>query len=306
MANEKVVVVEAVVISPTEFGLDEKQGKEIESQFTPVIADRMNFEKDYLRIVGQPINPETEKEARELRLKLVKVRTSTDTIHRTAKAYYLAGGKFVDAWKNRNNTVIETMETKLKEIETTTERAEAEKIRLIETARLKELSEFTDVFPVKLGEMSEDAYTNYLVGVKYTHRIRVNNEKIAEKQRLAKLKEEEAEKKQAALENERIRNANELLRQANLRLEGELRAKEAEERRLQAVKYAEIAELRRKESEVIVVGPQTEIEIAKYDTLQKIVDQLDLCNYEAEGGYLKNNVAYLSLKRMAVNQANNM
>jgi len=44
---------------------------------------------------------------------------------------------------------------------------------------------------------------------------------------------------------------------------------------------------------------QTEIEIEKYDTLQKIVEQLEFCNYEAEGGFLKNNVAFLSLKRMA-------
>lgn len=44
---------------------------------------------------------------------------------------------------------------------------------------------------------------------------------------------------------------------------------------------------------------QTEIEMDKYDTLQKIVEQLEFCNYEAESGFLKNNVAFLSLKRMA-------
>jgi hypothetical protein len=44
---------------------------------------------------------------------------------------------------------------------------------------------------------------------------------------------------------------------------------------------------------------QTEIEMDKYDTLQKIVEQLEFSNYEAEGGVLKNNVAFLSLKRMA-------
>lgn len=44
---------------------------------------------------------------------------------------------------------------------------------------------------------------------------------------------------------------------------------------------------------------QTEIEMDKYDTLPKIIEQLEFCNYESEGGYLKNNVAFLSLKRMA-------
>lgn len=50
---------------------------------------------------------------------------------------------------------------------------------------------------------------------------------------------------------------------------------------------------------IVVPKTQTEIEMDKYDTLQKIVDQLELCNYESEGGFLKTNVAFLSLKRMA-------
>lgn len=49
----------------------------------------------------------------------------------------------------------------------------------------------------------------------------------------------------------------------------------------------------------VIPKTQTEIEIEKYDTLQKIIDQLEFCNYETEGGFLKNNVAFLSLKRMA-------
>jgi len=52
---------------------------------------------------------------------------------------------------------------------------------------------------------------------------------------------------------------------------------------------------------IVVPKTQTEIEMDKYDTLQKIVERLELCNYETEGGFLKNNVAFLSLKRMASN-----
>ena len=44
---------------------------------------------------------------------------------------------------------------------------------------------------------------------------------------------------------------------------------------------------------------QTEIEMDKYDTLDKIIKQLESCNYECEGGVLKRNVAFLALKRMA-------
>lgn len=37
----------------------------------------------------------------------------------------------------------------------------------------------------------------------------------------------------------------------------------------------------------------------KYDTLQKIVEQIEMSDYECEGGFLKNNVAFMKLKLMA-------
>lgn len=50
------------------------------------------------------------------------------------------------------------------------------------------------------------------------------------------------------------------------------------------------------------IGKQTRIEMDKYDTLQKIVDQLEYCNYETDGRCLTNNVAFLKLKEMAIEQ----
>lgn len=44
---------------------------------------------------------------------------------------------------------------------------------------------------------------------------------------------------------------------------------------------------------------QTDIEIAKFDTLEKIVKQLESCKYQCEAGTLNNNVAFLALKGMA-------
>jgi len=57
---------------------------------------------------------------------------------------------------------------------------------------------------------------------------------------------------------------------------------------------------------------QSEIEIEKYigdakgylnynvcQSLKRIVEQLEKCNYETEAGYLKNNVAFIALKEMA-------
>ena len=45
---------------------------------------------------------------------------------------------------------------------------------------------------------------------------------------------------------------------------------------------------------------QEEIDMDKYDTLQKIVDQFEMSDYECEGGFLKNNIAFMALKKMAI------
>lgn len=50
---------------------------------------------------------------------------------------------------------------------------------------------------------------------------------------------------------------------------------------------------------VVVPKTRTEIEMDKYDTIGKIVEQLESCNYECDGGMLKTNVAFMALKRMA-------
>jgi len=50
---------------------------------------------------------------------------------------------------------------------------------------------------------------------------------------------------------------------------------------------------------IVVPKTREEIEMDKYDTLQKIVTQLEMSEYECEGGFLKMNVAFMALKRMA-------
>lgn len=50
---------------------------------------------------------------------------------------------------------------------------------------------------------------------------------------------------------------------------------------------------------VVEIGQGAAAAIAKYDTLAKIVSQIEWCNYEAIGGPLVNNIAFIALKRMA-------
>lgn len=47
------------------------------------------------------------------------------------------------------------------------------------------------------------------------------------------------------------------------------------------------------------MGQGLEIAMDEFDTIAKIVEQLEWCNYENEAGGLNNNIAFLALKRMA-------
>jgi len=47
-----------------------------------------------------------------------------------------------------------------------------------------------------------------------------------------------------------------------------------------------------------------EKEIASFDTLSKIVEQLEFCKYECQGGPLKNNRAFVALKQIAEKEGN--
>ena len=216
-----------IIINPKEYGLDEKQAIEVESNFLPVEVDKENYAKIYETIVSKEISKETITEARELRLKLVKVRTKTCDIHKVAKAFYLAGGRFVDALKNKNVTVIEQMEEKLSSIENHFENLEKVRIQNLTFDRQELLRPYLteDLFPHGSGLMDDNVFNNYLAGLKIAHETRIENEKKLEEERLAKI---EADR----LEQIRVKEENEKLKE-------EARAKEKELAKVKAKQEAE-------------------------------------------------------------------
>lgn len=176
---------ELVKIDPKEFGLEENQVQTIEQAFMPKIIERDGYVKVYEQLITKELTPSLCSEAAELRRKLVKTRTGIAEIHKTQKAFFLAAGRFVDAWKNKETAPIEQMEEKLSEIEKHFEKIEAERIAKLETERTKEISTYSDVFPAGLGRMDESVYTNYLAGLKLAYEARIKAEQEAEDERLA-------------------------------------------------------------------------------------------------------------------------
>lgn len=89
-----------IKVDPKEYGLEAKEEKQVQEVFVPMLEKLVELEDEYNEVVSQEMTPELTKQAKKLRLKFVKVRTDTAKIHKQAKAYYLAGGRFVDGWKN--------------------------------------------------------------------------------------------------------------------------------------------------------------------------------------------------------------
>jgi hypothetical protein len=239
-----------VKVDPKEFGLDESQAQEIEQHFTPVVVERDNLAEIYTEIVGKEISPETTTQARELRLKLVKVRTNTDKIHKTQKAFYLAGGRFCDAWKNKTIIVLEQMEEKLLSIENYYINIEKEKAEKLKQERILILSEFCEnpeSYP--LGLMSEDAFNNLVEGQKLIIKQRQEKAKKAEKERVEAELREAKERERIRIENEKLRKENEA-KELQLRKEREEAEKKLAEERVKAESERKVVEEKnRKERE---------------------------------------------------------
>jgi len=200
-----------VKIDPKEFGL-EAQGKgvkDIELAFAPKIAEREGLSKVYENLITGELTPELCVEAKALRLKLVKVRTGLAEVHRTQKAFFLASGKFVDAWKTKETLPVSQMEEKLSDIEKHFENIEKERIAKLGTERTIQLSAYEPEMVIdNIGEMDESVWINFLGGIKLSFEQRKAEADEAEKERLRLIEVEKEAARLKAIEDEKIRKEN--------------------------------------------------------------------------------------------------
>jgi len=192
---------ELIKIDPKEFGLEESKASEIESAFKPMLEKMTELEEEYNQVIKLSVSKETCDKAKSLRLKYVKIRTGTATIHKDMKAFYLAGGRFLDGWKNAQLFASNGIEDKLMDIEKHYENIELERISKLQEKRATELSKYVnenDMLPANLGEMSDEIWNNYLTGTKTNYETKIAAEKKAEQERI------EAEKRQKILDARKL------------------------------------------------------------------------------------------------------
>jgi colicin import membrane protein len=192
-------------INPTEFGLEVSQVETIEQAFLPKIQEREALVAIYDQLIKSELTPELCKEAKEVRLKLVKVRTGIADIHKTQKAFFLAAGRFVDAWKNKETLPVEQMEDRLSEIENYYINIEKAQKAQLQAERLLKVSKYTEYPANALGEMEQQVYDAYLQGLKVAYDAKIEAERKAEEERLAAIEAEKAERERIRVENERLK-----------------------------------------------------------------------------------------------------
>lgn len=229
---------EIAKVNPAEFGLKEAEVQPIESAFMPKIIEREALREVYENVINRELTPALCMEAKSLRLKLVKVRTGIADIHRTQKAYFLAAGRFCDAWKTKETRPVEQMEENLEAIEKHFENLERERKNKLRDERLAELNKYEmDGSLMLLGEMKEEVWVNFLAGAKLQYEQKKEAERKAEEERLAAIEAERKRQEEIRLENERLRKEREALEIAQA----------AERKKLEAEKAK--AEKARKEAE---------------------------------------------------------
>lgn len=190
------------------------------------------------------------KKAREARLKMVKIRTGSETIKDERKAIMLIESNLIQDLYNVVKNTCALTESEFLAIEKHQERVESERLEKLAESRRTLLSEYGDVNQfVDLKAMDDETFGKFLENEKlaFTARKeaaekeeqeRLAAEKKAEEERLARI---EAERK----EQERVKAENE-----KLRLENEAKEKElAAERKKQAEEKAEADRLAKIESD---------------------------------------------------------
>ena len=193
-----------------EFGLEENKAKEIEALYFPMIKAINEFEPDFNKIVSQEPSIELMPIARELRLKIAKMRVLADKARKGAKEEFLRANKAIQGAYNTFEYAVKSKEEKLLAIEKYAENLELERIAKLQKQRLSEIIQFVDenaILP-ELGNMSEEVWNGFLIGTKKTYNDKIKAEKEAERQRI---EAEEAERQRIAeIERENKRLAEEV------------------------------------------------------------------------------------------------
>ena len=225
------------IIKAEDYGLEPKQATDIVKGLSTILEERVVLVEAYKDVVSLEISQENLSTFKALRLQIRDNRTKgIEKWHKTNKAYFLTGGRFVDAIKNKEVAENERMESKLMEAEKHFENLEKERVDKLNSKRIELVRPYLEeVDHLHLADMEQDVFEAFLLTKKNNYEAIIKAEKEKELERIAKEKEELEKLEKQRLENIRLKK------------EAEAKEKALEKERLETEKKAEAI---RKEQEI--------------------------------------------------------
>lgn len=157
-------------------------------------------------VVTQEFQKEEMALAKEIRIKLMKVRTQAEKTKKLIKEPYLRGAQAAQDIYNDIRGITEPEEERLAEQEKFAEIAEQTRMDKRFSERVVRLGKYVDDLSVySLREMPEDVFERLLVDCKTVYEARVAAIKKEEEDRLEKIRLEEKRQKEIELENARLK-----------------------------------------------------------------------------------------------------
>lgn len=196
----------AELVKAQDFGIEEKQEQELLGNLPQIKKERDILETQYSEVIKLDVeNPESWKQARNLRILIQKNRTQGINVwHKNAKDFFLKGGQFVDAIKRKEVDINERMESNLMEIEKFEQIQKDKEIARLNEIRISEIETFQEFVPfgINLGEMQEDDYKKLFQGAKMQFEAEQERLKKEEDERLRieKVNKLHSERKESILD----------------------------------------------------------------------------------------------------------
>lgn len=259
----------ALVKVVTDSGLTIEEGETIKKSYQPFIEQLADVQEQAKKIDFENPAEIDETIARELRLKTVKIRTGSEKLKEDRKRGYILRGNLEQAAYNLIAASCKVTEDALVNVEKAREIAAArikESLKLERSEKLAQYVENVAIFP--LGEMSQADFDTLYIGAKAQHEAKIEAEKKAEADRLAKIEADRIEQERIKAENEKLQAELKELEEREIKVQQEAYRREkvvrlalektkkeaadlkaAEEKRLKELADAEIAEAKARAAE---------------------------------------------------------
>lgn len=149
-------------IQPTDYGLSTEKAQNISMRFSPKELEFNVLVQRYNTILTMDLD-EALNDALSLKKDYLAIEKSINEIHKAEKDFYLNGGRFVDAQKNRFIVHITEHKKKLDEIIKYKELQKKAELKAIADARHLELNKYmSDSSHIDVSSMSEEVYQAFL------------------------------------------------------------------------------------------------------------------------------------------------